>query len=364
MDSDNKKSIGYFVGGVLLNIVGFIACAVSGIFINEPTDGVTVFLIMLSTMIYPLFFIFGTILMVNKYYYNRRHWKAARIIAGIIMICTIGLLMIIEQSTNNMLLGLAAIYEMVCGIVVLANQNKILPEDVSLPEEDDDDEDEGKLSIYEPVRRTKIDSSSTTKTVTRQQASTDINSSVERNSALEIIKGNITIANQINHFSMSDIDIISNIENSTKKGKLFEEYVAKLLEYNSYTNISIIGGSGDLGGDIEARKANRKIIIQCKCYNGTVPYRAIQEVFSAARTRGGTPMVITNSHFSKQSIDNAEIQSVILCERSGLQTMIDIANEILDSEKEFERKHIEQKNIVERPNREQALRMLDEFEKD
>lgn len=354
MDTDNKKSVGIFITGIVLHILGITACGISGIFIKEEFDSVQAILMLLATFLYPLFFIFGTIMMVNKYYYNRRHWKYARIVSGSLLLSIGAVFFIVSAGLSNVLLALAMTYETICGIIILANQNKILPEGVSLPEEEED----GKLSIYEPIKEAvKIPPSQTKAGPVVHAPINDISKYVKKTS-FETINGEMHLAKKIDRFSMSDIDTISNIENSSKKGKLFEEYVARLLEYNAYTDVSIIGGSGDLGGDIEARKANRRVIIQCKCYSGSVPYRAIQEVFSASRTRGGIPIVITNSHFSKQSIDNAEIQGVKLYDREELQKMIEIANEVIDSERSYERTRIRERieeRIEEEPVEEEII---------
>ena len=360
MDSDNKKSVGYYCFGIALNLIGIIVCAVSGIPVSiEDTDGIAVLMVMLLILVYPLFFIFGTILIVNKYYYNRRHWKYIRITTGIIQISIATIAIFASPYIDNIVLSTGAIYELICGIIVLANQNKILPENVALPdEEEEDDEEDDAFSIYESVGSSTHNQIRATKTVQKQNSPSKDIIKPASYSALTITNGALGIAGEIEHFSMEDIDTISSIENTTKKGKLFEEYVAKILEYNMYTDVTIIGGSGDLGGDIEARRTNRKVIIQCKCYNGSVPYRAIQEVFSAARTRGGIPIVITNSHFSKQSIENAEIQGVTLFDRNELQKMIDNANEVIESGRSFvsrrvrerklddEERDIEERNIV------------------
>ena len=391
MNSGNKKSEGYFGFGIGLHLAGTILCVVSSISVYEETNGKTAMKLFLIMLLYPLFYIFGTILIVNRYYYHKHIWKSVRIATGVILLSFALIAIAICATIDNMGLGYAGLYELICGIIVLSNQNKILYDNSVLPNKVDVERDK-KPSTYDTVRQIPINQGSVEMNVRNPQIQANNISPAYAYSGLVRIGGDISVADRIQHFSMADIDAISVIENTTKKGKLFEKYVAQILEYNTYTDVSIIGGSGDLGGDIEARKANRKVIIQCKCYSGSVPYRAIQEVFSASRTRGGIPIVITNSHFSKQSIDNAEIQGVKLYDREELQKMIEIANEVIDSERSYERnrirerieerieeepveetiperhidikteKEIKGKNISEKDaNKELALRMLDSF---
>ena len=77
-----------------------------------------------------------------------------------------------------------------------------------------------------------------------------------------------TDINELKHFSMEDVDSISQLTNSKKKGDLFEQYCARLLELNNFKDIQVVGGTGDMGADIIGWKWNRKVVIQCKCYKG------------------------------------------------------------------------------------------------
>jgi Restriction endonuclease len=57
--------------------------------------------------------------------------------------------------------------------------------------------------------------------------------------------------------------------------------------------------TGDQGADLIAKKNGRTIIIQAKCYQGTVGNKAVQEVISALAYYGGDEgWVVTNSFFT------------------------------------------------------------------
>ncbi len=134
---------------------------------------------------------------------------------------------------------------------------------------------------------------------------------------------------KIEAFSMNDIDAISQVTPSKRKGDLFEHYCAKLLEAYGFKNVQVVGGAGDLGADIIAWMGNRKTVIQCKCYQGTVPYHALEQTVTARKNIGaGEAIILTNSHFSNQTKALAPEHQVHLWDREKLQELIDTANEV------------------------------------
>ncbi len=133
-------------------------------------------------------------------------------------------------------------------------------------------------------------------------------------------------------FSMDDIDQISNITGKKMKGDLFEQYCARLLELNMFSNVQVVGGSGDLGADIIAWKGNRKYCIQCKCYSNTVPYHALEQTVTARKNVGASEAILlSNNYFSKQTRQIAPEHQIVLWDRDKLAKLIDNANAVLES---------------------------------
>ena len=135
---------------------------------------------------------------------------------------------------------------------------------------------------------------------------------------------------KITFFSMKHIDTISQIKGKKEKGDLFERYCAKLLEYNGFKNIQVVGGRGDLGADIIAWKGSRKFVIQCKCYQGSVPYHALEQTVTARKNvNAGEGIILTNSYFTEQTKTIAPEHQIYLWDRNKLQKLIDDANEVI-----------------------------------
>ena len=118
-----------------------------------------------------------------------------------------------------------------------------------------------------------------------------------------------------------------NVDLDCFDGHQFEYFCAELLSYNDYSNVKVTKGSGDHGIDIFANKSGRKYAIQCKCYKSKVGNKAVQEAFSGANYYSGyIPIVMSNSYYTPQAIDEARKLNVILWNRSDVSQMIAIAN--------------------------------------
>lgn len=135
-------------------------------------------------------------------------------------------------------------------------------------------------------------------------------------------------------FSINDIDAISSMRTSKYKGDLFERYCARLLELNLFSNIRVVGGTGDLGVDIVAWKGNKKVAIQCKCYAHTVPYAALEQIVTARKNvMASEAILLTNNYFSDQTKSIAPEHQVLLWDRRKLIQLIDTANEVCEQNK-------------------------------
>lgn len=105
--------------------------------------------------------------------------------------------------------------------------------------------------------------------------------------------------------------------NPNMTGIQYEYYVANRLEKMGYINVIVTKGSGDHGADILATSPRGKTCaIQCKHYAGKVGNKAVQEAYSAAGYYGcREAIVITNSVFTKQAIQDANRLGVKLIQR-------------------------------------------------
>lgn len=96
-------------------------------------------------------------------------------------------------------------------------------------------------------------------------------------------------------------------------GYQYEEYVAKYLKRQGFSNIRVTKASGDYGADIVARKNLRKYAVQCKLYSNPVGLKAVQEVVGAKKHYGCKgAIVVTNNTFTKPAKTLAEENGVIL----------------------------------------------------
>lgn len=105
-------------------------------------------------------------------------------------------------------------------------------------------------------------------------------------------------------------------------GEEFEAYCADLLRENGFTDVLLTKHTGDHGVDITARKDGVVYAIQCKCYSSTVGNAAIQQIYSGKSLyNADVAVVMTNSRFTKQAIEDADRLRVRLWDREKLLEM-------------------------------------------
>ena len=110
---------------------------------------------------------------------------------------------------------------------------------------------------------------------------------------------------------------------SNMPGYEFEEFVAKILKQDGFTNVKVSKKSGDHGIDIVANKNGILYGIQCKRYKDKVGNGAVQEAYTgAAYYKCDKAMVITNSEFTKAAIDEAKKIGVELWDGDKLKSEI------------------------------------------
>ena len=110
------------------------------------------------------------------------------------------------------------------------------------------------------------------------------------------------------------------------EGHEFEHYCAELLKKCGFQEVQVTRGSGDYGVDILAEKDGVTYAIQCKCYNGPVGVKAVQEAYAGRdyydRMVGA---VLTNQYFTQPALDAARKLKILLWDRGYLEDMIEDA---------------------------------------
>jgi restriction system protein len=101
-------------------------------------------------------------------------------------------------------------------------------------------------------------------------------------------------------------------------GREFEVYCREILQESGW-HAALTPGSGDQGADIIAEKDGRRVVIQCKFYNGAVGNKAVQEAYAAAAFQDAHfAVVVTNSVFTKSAHQLAHKNSVLLMHHTDL----------------------------------------------
>ena len=104
----------------------------------------------------------------------------------------------------------------------------------------------------------------------------------------------------------------------TMTGREFELYCRDVLQEVGW-RAALTPGSGDQGADIIAEKEDRRVVIQCKFYNGTVGNKAVQEAYAAAAFQDAPyAVVVTNSVFTKSAHQLAHKKGVLLMHHTDL----------------------------------------------
>ena len=111
-------------------------------------------------------------------------------------------------------------------------------------------------------------------------------------------------------------------------GKEFEKLCADILHFNGYSDAKRTPYSGDHGIDIIAYKDGKRYAVQCKRYKGNVGFAAIQEVFTGrALFHADYAIIMTNSYFTRQAIEDAKRLEVDLWDRDRVINMLKTATE-------------------------------------
>jgi restriction system protein len=114
--------------------------------------------------------------------------------------------------------------------------------------------------------------------------------------------------------------VFQNREFSNMDGWEFEQWCGQWLREHGFVNVSVTSGSGDYGADVLCEgKDGVRYAVQCKCYTGKVPYRAIEEIVTAKQYYGtDKAMVMTNSVLTAQAQEAAAKLNVLVIDGSVL----------------------------------------------
>lgn len=108
------------------------------------------------------------------------------------------------------------------------------------------------------------------------------------------------------------------------EGHDFEYFCAELLKQRGFLEVEVTRGSGDYGVDILAEKDGVTYAIQCKCYNGPVGVKAVQEAYAGRdyydRMVGA---VLTNQYFTAPAAEAAKKLKILLWDRGYLESMME-----------------------------------------
>jgi len=122
------------------------------------------------------------------------------------------------------------------------------------------------------------------------------------------------------------IDTLSGIE--------FENYLLNIFKSLGYEGETTLA-SNDYGADLVVAKDGIKTVIQAKRYSDKVGIYAVQEVVGAKNYYNADKcLVITNSYFTPNAINLAEVNNVELWDRNKLINMVMLSLNPNDSEKE------------------------------
>jgi len=104
-------------------------------------------------------------------------------------------------------------------------------------------------------------------------------------------------------------------------GREFELYCREVLQEAGW-HAALTPGSGDQGADIIAEKDGRRVVIQCKFYNGAVGNKAVQEAYAAAAFQDAPyAVVVTNSVYTKSAHQLAHKNGVLLMHHLDLERL-------------------------------------------
>lgn len=115
-------------------------------------------------------------------------------------------------------------------------------------------------------------------------------------------------------YNMKEIDSMKGVE--------FEELLKNYFESEGY-KVDLTPKTNDYGADLVIRKKGERIVVQAKRYKNKVGNKAVQEVVSAKPYyQADKAMVVTNSYFTKNAINLAKANKVVLWNRDTIKKIL------------------------------------------
>ena len=100
-------------------------------------------------------------------------------------------------------------------------------------------------------------------------------------------------------------------------GRQFEEWLARF--FSRGYDVALTPEQGDYGADLILKKGPVTTVVQAKRWSGKVGVSAIQEITAAkGYYKADSAMVVTNSFFTKEAIELARRNNVVLWDRKKL----------------------------------------------
>lgn len=133
-----------------------------------------------------------------------------------------------------------------------------------------------------------------------------------------------SITDYIKYAYLSNVDYVSSMSlDMLKNGLEFESFIGNLLTKNNYHDVIVTQASNDYGIDVTATKEGIKYAIQCKYYTSPVGNTSIQEVVAGKNHYNAhIGVVATNNYFTKNAIELAKSNNIILWDRDKILSMI------------------------------------------
>ena len=101
-------------------------------------------------------------------------------------------------------------------------------------------------------------------------------------------------------------------------GRQFEEWLARFFRSRGY-DVALTPEQGDYGADLILKKGPVTTVVQAKRWSGKVGVSAIQKITAAkGYYKADSAMVVTNSFFTKEAIELARRNNVVLWDRKKL----------------------------------------------
>ena len=120
------------------------------------------------------------------------------------------------------------------------------------------------------------------------------------------------------HYSMQKVDRMT--------GEEFELFL-KIHFENLGCMVTTTRTSGDYGADLILDYQGRTIAVQAKRHNSTIGVKAVQEVIgSMAYYETDAGLVVTNSYYSRNATELADVNDIILWDRDILVRMMNREN--------------------------------------